>query len=1029
MKKSISFLLVTAFLLASLGLTSCGNGGDDNGSAVSDISADVSEETSTEVSEPDNKEINYRTLVSVGKAYTVSFPADPIYPDLFEQQLTDGILACDEGASFLDGKLAGYTSDISVNIDLGEDGKGVYEFNIRLLAMNIYGIGLPSRVTVYFSEDGKEWSYKGSAKIDEYVDHTMCNAVYALDEPADTRYVRFRITRSAGFFFTDEVLIYANIPPKSAELNRVAEEYAADGNDYTAINNLTTGVTVDKTYSKNVAQGMAYTVSTAGIDQRAPESIEENPPKLTAGGVLSSRFDNDVWLGISAQETPFVTLDLGKVYDNLYSFRLYTLGEGIDVKYPDYIDFYASENGEDYYIIGRVYAPAACPNYTYTINLAKYIKARYIKFSFASGSGYYWIEEAQVYAGSGESFGGGTVYPELNLPVVTSPEYWNQSDDDYNTLQNLIAGRTQQISSSEYLDAAISDDTPQTSLLLTNGKYAKSTYCYSGEWFEISNTGGSRDIFYDLEKTSTVTGFKINILLQESWGIYNPEYIRIYLSDDGTDWYMVSDRYYERNDANSVAVMLEEEFEKAYSARFVRIMIKSRGFCFIDELEIWGTKAVTEQTDSIFDSGIKPVTFYTRASVDNFAGNDNTPIKATNIALVFGDQGNENTLLPYLAYLDEEGNIIDTFMDGFLYTPSGGTLTSGHTAIGDTDKADWTTFLNVVFDGKNGLDKLDEVAGTVKQALGLDDNYKVYVYIALLNVSDKVSNFGDVDGDGVSENLTTAEGRRKAVMWFLNLCTDTLNERNYQNIALDGFYWLNEAVDFYNDNSAIMTEAGEYIHEFGGNYLWIPYFNAEKFYFCNDIGFDLTCMQPNYAFKLEAGIDRFSTVVDNALKYGMCVELEVAYQSYGDIYYVSRYLEYLYYGCVYGYMENTVHIYYDDSNFFASMCYSSGMLPRLQYYYTYLFAKKALTGIPDIRSALSFECDRNTIFNGKLAEYDERTRYSIGTSPSHGSVTVNSDGTFSYYPDKGFTGTDSFTYTYNNYLGDSAECTVNITVG
>ena len=35
---------------------------------------------------------------------------------------------------------------------------------------------------------------------------------------------------------------------------------------------------------------------------------------------------------------------------------------------------------------------------------------------------------------------------------------------------------------------------------------------------------------------------------------------------------------------------------------------------------------------------------------------------------------------------------------------------------------------------------------------------------------------------------------------------------------------------------------------------------------------------------------------------------------------------------------------------------------------------------------------------------------SIGSYPSHGSVTLNSDGSFSYTPTAGFSGTDSFSY-------------------
>ena len=38
------------------------------------------------------------------------------------------------------------------------------------------------------------------------------------------------------------------------------------------------------------------------------------------------------------------------------------------------------------------------------------------------------------------------------------------------------------------------------------------------------------------------------------------------------------------------------------------------------------------------------------------------------------------------------------------------------------------------------------------------------------------------------------------------------------------------------------------------------------------------------------------------------------------------------------------------------------------------------------------------------------------------------DGTFRYLPEPGYTGKDTFAYTYNNYLGESQICYVEITV-
>lgn len=50
------------------------------------------------------------------------------------------------------------------------------------------------------------------------------------------------------------------------------------------------------------------------------------------------------------------------------------------------------------------------------------------------------------------------------------------------------------------------------------------------------------------------------------------------------------------------------------------------------------------------------------------------------------------------------------------------------------------------------------------------------------------------------------------------------------------------------------------------------------------------------------------------------------------------------------------------------------------------------------------------------------------TNPANGSVTVNADGSFTYTPQAGFSGTDSFTYTSHDGLAASSPATVNIAV-
>lgn len=77
-----------------------------------------------------------------------------------------------------------------------------------------------------------------------------------------------------------------------------------------------------------------------------------------------------------------------------------------------------------------------------------------------------------------------------------------------------------------------------------------------------------------------------------------------------------------------------------------------------------------------------------------------------------------------------------------------------------------------------------------------------------------------------------------------------------------------------------------------------------------------------------------------------------------------------------------------------------------------------------------------TPYNTKLTQTISVLQNDIGndititahTEPTHGSLTLNSDGTFTYTPTNGFSGTDSFTYTITDSSGRTATATVTITV-
>ena len=55
----------------------------------------------------------------------------------------------------------------------------------------------------------------------------------------------------------------------------------------------------------------------------------------------------------------------------------------------------------------------------------------------------------------------------------------------------------------------------------------------------------------------------------------------------------------------------------------------------------------------------------------------------------------------------------------------------------------------------------------------------------------------------------------------------------------------------------------------------------------------------------------------------------------------------------------------------------------------------------------------------------EITRF---TQPAHGSVTLNADNTFTYVPDTGFSGIDTFSYTIQDLYGNETTASVSVTV-
>ncbi len=972
------------------------------------------------------------TLISVGKKYTYDVAPSSRYPDKFGQQLTDGQVIPDTGAHYVDARAMGFNGTVNITIDLEDDGKNISALAARCLSLNQDGVGPAEKVIFAGSDNGIDFEELGVMEFVPGMDKTIITNRLTLPENRDFRYIRYTMNPKNGyhFFFVDELQVFADVE-KKAKAETVTKAYSKENINHKEWKKLSTGKESKHFTTENAAVGMEYTFEGCIFDERAPE----NHVLLTDGGHVGGVFGEDVWVGFKGEpgEVPSVVIDLGRVREDIFAFKLHAPDEVLDIVHPDYIDCFGSDDGQEYVFIGRMYAPANNLRFAYSLLLPEYIKARFIKFEFSSNEGYYWFEEIEVISGSDVEIQA-ELFPKVYYPKVTEELVWDKNDSDYSETKNLILGLPQQIAASFYIDkyARGGNETPAETTVLTDGKKAETAEdCF------YNHGGESLEFFYDIGKASSIESFTVGCYENNEKSLPRPDHIHIQLSDDATNWYTVAqfDRPWHKVEQIKKtkefvfegAERLEINFplETAFKARFVKFRIELENGVLLDELSVYGKKDISEAV-SLENSGIKSAPFYTNPADERFSTVNNTPIKANDIALIYHDHHTKShAFLPFVAYLDEEGNIKDTFMDGYLFLP-GGVLPSGTVAWGETRKADWEFICDNAFTAAYGMDNLEATVQQVKDALNKPD-YKVQVYISIPHITDIIEDFGDVDGDGKIETLTTKEDRAKVLDWYIQLCLKTFKERNYKNLELGGFYWFNELVGWLKDDSHIIKEVADKVHEAGSYFLWIPYYVAHRYFLGYELGFDFVSMQPNYVFETKSPLYKLPSCARFTKQRSYTVEIEHSYQALSDPNFARKYMLYLYYGALTGYMDS-IHAYYDDKENIGLMGYSKDPLCRMQYDATYKFAKHTLDITAKSKDTVKLDWKKNTILRSTLNPENGLSIFTLVKSPVNGSVSLSADGTFAYYPEKGFTGRDGFSYTYNNYLGESEECFVEIEV-
>ncbi|MFD0698057.1 DUF4855 domain-containing protein [Paenibacillus sp. GCM10027628] len=468
---------------------------------------------------------------------------------------------------------------------------------------------------------------------------------------------------------------------------------------------------------------------------------------------------------------------------------------------------------------------------------------------------------------------------------------------------------------------------PDTGNKLTDGKIGSSNVL-DPAW--VGNLHKkTREIVFDLGESKSISSIKAHFL--QDWpgsAILFPLTVSMYVSDDKEHWGTLShkatehlwsdgppvDQYYVWDGSKDGVERPGPDASAAY-ARYVKVTFSmhSRAWSFIDEIEIWGTDGKVKGAKKV---KADPFTYLQ-------AGKDTAGI--SNLSLLYngyyanGD-GNwtKEKLIPEIGYMNKEGKPVDWLFDGVL---SLGLMTPQWRDFGGggTNLSDWKWYLDKTLSDQGDMRQLNDATKEVGGQLG-QPKHKTKVVMMIPNPGEYLSDFGDVDGDGISENFNDGmvgkeaamANRQKVVSWWIQEVKKRWKEQNYSNLELVGMYWLDEQVSTSEIGPEMIRLVNNQVHDQGLKSFWIPHFLAYKSFMWKDVGFDAAAFQPNYFFE-PLNVDRIEDAANIAKSYGMGVEMEFDDRMLTDKVFRDRFYDYLKGGVQYGYMGNAFKAYYKGS--------------------------------------------------------------------------------------------------------------------
>ena len=491
----------------------------------------------------------------------------------------------------------------------------------------------------------------------------------------------------------------------------------------------------------------------------------------------------------------------------------------------------------------------------------------------------------------------------------------------------LSVGKSYTLKYDSEIDGAYPAKAYEPESSLTDGVFAAKAAASDPAYLRLYR-GTAVIVTIDLEAVCAVSSVEVSSL-QSGGGVVCPRYVHVAVSEDGESFGTVGTL----EDPNSVtnnqarSIKHKVELDQTYRARYVRVTFSSDVHTYIDEISVYGSTDASGAAAAKADAPVEDRGFGPK--IDGIG----------NIVLMY-TIGNytEDQLLPYLLYLDTDGNIADTMFDAMLFLPSGGSSYDYTTAEG------WESYLTDMIGaaGKINLTALNNLVGKHSEELG-GKKYPVFLSVPFLAPGSKTIN-------GVAPD--SLENRSQIIQAFIDHMIETFNASGFDNLELKGLYWHEELVQYTLSNyeEELIKQFNEYVHGKGLKTIWIPYFGAPGAERAVELGFDCATLQSGYAFGRDANViaeigEATPKAVEDssaeARKYGLGMEFEL---DVGRTDFLDRYYKYVHTGYKTGCMDGHMMMLYQSvAGIYGCAKSPKGSNQRQVYDMTYQYIKGTFT--------------------------------------------------------------------------------------